>query len=281
MDMTAQSGQQIFKTGSQTYYNSSLFFPKKIREDVTTLYAFVRVADDFVDSNPQDSASFYRFKSDYDLLMKEQDVETWEHTQTLKNFVALSKKYEFKPAWAEAFLQSMEWDLLNKQYLVFDDTDAYIYGSANVVGLFMAKIMGLPEQSYDGAESLGWAFQYINFIRDICEDVTLNRCYFPKTELKKYNLEAPLSYESVMGNQENFTKFVRAQLNYYSLRQKEAEKTFKFIPYRYRVAVKTASDMYAWTGQQIFNNPMVIFETKVKPSKRKIILSGLRNLVGV
>jgi 15-cis-phytoene synthase len=275
------SGQKIFQQGSQTYYNSSLFFPKAIRDEVTVLYAFVRVADDFVDSNPQDNTSFYRFKSDYEQLMKGMDVETWEHTPTLKAFVELSKKYDFNPRWAEAFLQSMEWDLLDKQYLVFDDTDAYIYGSANVVGLFMAKIMNLPERSYDGAESLGWAFQYINFIRDISEDITLNRCYFPKTELKKYGLEAPLSYESIMGNQENFKQFIRAQLNYYSLRQKDAEATFKYIPFRYRIAVKTASDMYAWTGQQIYNDPMVIYKTKVKPSKRKILLSGLRNLVGV
>jgi len=43
-----------FKQGSRTYFNSSLFFPRKIRRDVFALYGFVRIADNFVDSVPQD-----------------------------------------------------------------------------------------------------------------------------------------------------------------------------------------------------------------------------------
>jgi len=53
---------QIFKTGSKTYFNSSLFFPKNVREDVFIFYAWVRVADNFVDSIPQDRDGFYTFQ---------------------------------------------------------------------------------------------------------------------------------------------------------------------------------------------------------------------------
>ena len=50
----------IFKKGSRTYFYSSLFFPNGVRGDVFRLYAFVRRADDFVDSIPQQKEKFYK-----------------------------------------------------------------------------------------------------------------------------------------------------------------------------------------------------------------------------
>ena len=50
IDRTLQS---IFRAGSRTYYYSTLFFPPEVKQDVFTLYSFVRVADDYVDSVPQ------------------------------------------------------------------------------------------------------------------------------------------------------------------------------------------------------------------------------------
>ncbi|MEM3950161.1 squalene/phytoene synthase family protein, partial [Saccharolobus sp.] len=60
-----QKLNEIFKKGSITYYNSSYFFPPKVREDVTKLYAFVRVFDDLVDSVPQKVEEFYNLRKLY------------------------------------------------------------------------------------------------------------------------------------------------------------------------------------------------------------------------
>ena len=59
--MASNEQKEIFKQGSTTYYLSSLFFPKKIRDDVFTLYAFVRVADDYVDNIPAQQKEFFVF----------------------------------------------------------------------------------------------------------------------------------------------------------------------------------------------------------------------------
>jgi len=64
-DNTPTDPESIFQKGSTTYYHSTKLFPTKIRKDVTTLYCFVRVVDDFVDAVPQDLESFNNFKSDY------------------------------------------------------------------------------------------------------------------------------------------------------------------------------------------------------------------------
>ena len=52
---------ETFRNGSTTYFNSSRFFPETVRRDVFALYGFVRVADNFVDSVPQDADGFYEF----------------------------------------------------------------------------------------------------------------------------------------------------------------------------------------------------------------------------
>ena len=57
--------KRIFKNGSKTYYYSSFFFPPNVKEDVFKLYSFVRKADDYVDSVPQQKQEFYSFKARY------------------------------------------------------------------------------------------------------------------------------------------------------------------------------------------------------------------------
>jgi len=53
----------IFKEGSKTYFYSSVFFPTYTKKDVFSLYGFVRKADNFVDSIPQNINGFYEFKN--------------------------------------------------------------------------------------------------------------------------------------------------------------------------------------------------------------------------
>ena len=51
----------------------------------------------------------------------------------------------------------------------------------------------------------------------------------------------------------------------------ESRKGFKHIPYKCRVPIKTAANMYRWTAKKIENNPMIVFDRKVKPTKFKIL----------
>ena len=57
--------REIFKKGSKTYFNSSIFFPRGVREDVFILYGFVRIVDNFVDDLPQDPDGFFEFRRLY------------------------------------------------------------------------------------------------------------------------------------------------------------------------------------------------------------------------
>jgi 15-cis-phytoene synthase len=270
--MTKENVQkEIFKRGSKTYFNSSVFFPRSVREDVFALYSFVRIADDFVDASPQDPEGFYAFRQQY-----RQALEGGESGNLIiDSFIDLLEKRKFDPQWVEAFFASMEMDLTVKVYPKIEDTLRYIYGSAEVIGLFMANIMRLPEESYHAAKMLGRAMQFINFIRDIDEDNRLGRTYLPLSDSKLHSLEK----EHVIEHVGEFSRFIHEQIDLYKLWQQEAEKGFRFIPRRYLIPIKTASNMYKWTAEQICNNPLVVFERKVKPSKARIVLQIVKNSV--
>ena len=144
----------------------------------------------------------------------------------------------------------------------------------------MAKILDLPKKSYDHAKFLGRGMQYINFIRDIHEDDKLNRIYFPRNELQSFDLDN-LNYDYVIKHQESFTLFINKQLERYCGWQEWAELGYHYIPRRYLIPIKTASEMYKWTGRKIQDDPFLIYKLKVKPMISQIVVNTLINIVDV
>ena len=261
----------IFKKASITYYNSSLLFPREIRRDVTKLYAFVRVFDDLVDSVPQKVKEFYTLR---ELYYKELDNGSSGNV-VLSNFVELMRRRGFKEEWVEAFLNSMESDIKKKVYYTIDETLSYMWGSAEVVGLMMMKILNLRDEAAHYARMLGRAMQYLNFIRDVREDMEMGRQYLPVNEMKEFNVS------SLLECNEAFKEFMRFNLERYFSFQKEAERGYHMIPSRYLIAVKTAADMYKWTARRIMADPCVVHRMKVRPKRRRVLAQGLYNFLGV
>ena len=264
----------IFKQGSKTYFYSSIFFPTYLKKDVFSLYGFVRKADNLVDSIPQDIKGFYDFKEKYYSAINGKKTDDI----IINSFIELADRKKFNPEWTDSFLNSMEKDITKNNYESIDETIDYMYGSAEVIGLYMAKIMSLPNEALYHAKYLGRSMQYINFIRDIAEDLTLGRVYMPEDEMKKFGIKK-LDYEYVKKNSNSFISFIHNQLNYYSKWQKIAEEGYKYIPKRYLIPIKTASEMYNWTASQIYKDPFVIYCKKLKPRIKQIFTTTLLNMI--
>jgi phytoene synthase len=287
----------IFKSGSTTYFYSSLFFPKNVKKDVYTLYAFVRTADNFVDAVPQNADRFYSFQSSVVLGLSRNQKSG---NEIIDGYLDLSVRHGFDPEWTTAFLDAMESDLhwpkdaegvpLPK-FQTYADLQKYMYGSAEVIGLMMAKMLKLPEVSFACAQKQGEAMQLINFIRDIKEDLEMGRIYFPKedfaTTYPHTVLHGNLSAAKLLRRaqaakpptEKSYENFIRLQLDRYFALQKDADTGYRFIPRAYRIPIRTAAAMYRWTAAQIEKNPYIIWDKKVKPRPQRVILSFLKNLV--
>ncbi|MBP9700372.1 phytoene/squalene synthase family protein [Candidatus Woesebacteria bacterium] len=271
--MVPTESAHLFKKGSKTFFTSSIFFPKSTREEITILYGFVRKADDLVDQIPQDKKGFHAFVASYRAALKGKPVSD----PVIKAFVTLAKEKQFPEEWTESFLSAMEQDLSIKQYATIVDTQRYIYGSADVIGLFVAKILKLPKEAYATAQMLGKSFQFLNFIRDVQEDVELGRQYFPSQDLEKFGL-SNLSQHEIQSKPDRFKKFMTFQLSRYTSWQDQAEAGFKYLPKKYLVPIKTASDLYKWTASVIAHDPFIVYQKKVKPTKVRILWTVVKNV---
>ena len=80
-------------------------FPKKNQKDVTTLYSFVRIADNYVDAVPQDLEGFTNFKNSYYSALKGEKTSN----TVIENFIELSNRMNFEQEWVDSFLESMKW----------------------------------------------------------------------------------------------------------------------------------------------------------------------------
>ena len=275
--MSGEIQAQVFKAGSTTYFNSSLFFPPAMRAEVFALYGFVRVADNFVDAVPQEAEAFWRFVARY--------RAAWAGTPAddaiIDDFTALARRLEFDPAWTDAFLASMAADLTQRLYRTEAEMLEYVYGSAEVIGLYMAKIMRLPAEAQFAAQRLGRAMQVINFIRDAAEDAGLGRRYLPLERDGVRLLDVPddwlPSRAWAQAHPGEWTGFLRGHLERYAAWQAEAEAGYRYIPRRPRMAVRTAGDMYNWTARKIAADPFVVFARQVKPQRARIVAQALWN----
>lgn len=274
----------IFKRGSRTYYWSSLFFPKSIRNDIFRLYSFVRVADNYVDQIPADVESFRELQACYTQLY-DKTFDDWEVlpsddvlVRVVKNMCYVAHTYGFERSWIDDFLAAMESDLHHTPPQTLDESLHYVYGSAEVIGLMMARILGVSESAHEAAMVQGRAMQWINFIRDINEDNDLGRLYFPTNEIYNAGL-TDLTKASALANPQAFHTFVTTQLDHYAVWQQAAQQGAHAIPRRSRIAVRIAADGYAWTARAIRKHPERIYSLKLRPSKIRLLAYAARRII--
>jgi glycosyltransferase involved in cell wall biosynthesis len=153
---------------------------------------------------------------------------------------------------------------------------SYLYGSPEVIGLMLAKIFKVEKAAYPAAKKLGKAMQLINFIRDIDEDNKLGRVYFTQKDLSTFGLK-DLKYSTTHNNPEGFKKFVHFQIAKYHQINNQGKKGYQYLPFELLTPVKTATNMYEWTAQQIQNDPFIVYRKKVKPPVSHIIYQLGRN----
>jgi len=182
------SSKLVTKTYSTSFSLATKMLYKSIRGDIYNIYGFVRFADEIVDSfhDYDKEALFNRFSDDLELSLKNKI----SLNPILNSFQHTFHKYNIDKVLVDAFMKSMRLDLHKTDYLTEEEYKAYIYGSADVVGLMCLKVfVNGDDVKYnelkDTAMALGSAFQKVNFLRDLKADFEgLDRTYFPNTDLK-------------------------------------------------------------------------------------------------
>jgi 15-cis-phytoene synthase len=173
----------ITRCYSTSFFWASLFFEKEVRKAIFNIYGFVRFADEIVDTFQgfDQQALLDCFTEDLDRAL----AEGVSLNPVLHSFAFTVREYDIDSEHIRTFLRSMQYDLSKGRYVTPTEIGEYIHGSAEVVGLMCLKVFckGDPEmyrRLEPHAISLGAAFQKVNFLRDLYDDMErLDRRYFP------------------------------------------------------------------------------------------------------
>jgi phytoene synthase len=176
---------------SKTYYFSTRLFPQEVRPHVHALYAFMRYADEIVDS-PHDlplDAQLSALES-FEAETMAAVAGEWVPNPVLRAFANTVLLRGIGPGLIEAFMRSMKMDTSVFRYQRYEDLAVYTYGSAAVVGLMMCRVVGVTDRRADvHAETLGVAMQLTNFLRDVGEDWRRGRVYIPLEDLERFRYD--------------------------------------------------------------------------------------------
>ena len=190
-DVTFLCSKLVTKNYSTSFSLATKMLSTSIRAHIYNIYGFVRFADEIVDTFHEYPKAdlLNKFESDYYVAL-EQGISL---NPILNAFVHTVKRFHITDDLVQAFLKSMRDDLTKKEYTSEEEYKAYIYGSADVVGLMCLRVfVDGNEEEYERlkepAMRLGSAFQKVNFLRDLKDDIEgLNRSYFPNVDLTALN----------------------------------------------------------------------------------------------
>jgi len=239
---------------STSFSYATSLLDKNHRDAIYAIYGFVRFADEIVDSFHEWNKEFLLEKFEQDLnLALELGISL---NPVLHSFQLVVKKYGISEEYISAFLTSMKFDLDKKKYQTKSEADQYIYGSADVVGLMCLRIFcDGNDKEFDRLKSpamkLGSAFQKVNFLRDLKNDLeNLGRNYFPglnqqkfdettkKQIIKEINTDFDIAYQGIKMLPADSKLAVLVAYFYYKslLKKLEITPTNKILTTRIRIS---------------------------------------------
>jgi phytoene/squalene synthetase len=188
-NVSKECSKAVTNAYSTSFSLATKMLSDSIRQDIYNIYGFVRFADEIVDTfHEYDKEKLFKnFERDMEAAL----LDKISLNPILNSFQETYHKYGIDKHLVDSFMDSMRLDLHKKDYLTEEEYRAYIYGSADVVGLMCLKVFvkGDSEKYEDLKESamhLGSAFQKVNFLRDLKADFEdLSRTYFPNTDLSQ------------------------------------------------------------------------------------------------
>lgn len=191
-NLSVEVSKMTTRKYSTSFSMGIYFLDNCLRDAIYSIYGFVRLADEIVDS-------FEGFDKRHLLAKFKEETYTAIESKIslnpiLNSFQHAVHKYNIGMELIETFMNSMEMDLEKIDYTP-EKYEKYILGSAEVVGLMCLHVFtGGNQAEYEKmkpyAMKLGAAFQKINFLRDLKDDYQLlGRSYFPNVDLTQFNCE--------------------------------------------------------------------------------------------
>lgn len=268
-----QTASLVIRRYSTSFGLAARLLGPAVRQPVENIYALVRVADEIVDGGAEeaglDPVVAARLLDEFERDTERTIEEGYSANLVVHAFAATARATGFGAELTAPFFASMRADLTATEHNQAS-FEAYVYGSAEVVGLMCLRVFVRDtDRVYTaaelatletGARALGSAFQKVNFLRDLAADVqTLGRSYFPGIDVSDFRED-----------QKN------ALLDEIDAELELAGRSVPLLPSSSRRAVATAQGLFAELSRRLRAAPAAsLLTTRVRvpdPIKLRIAL---------
>jgi len=202
LEMAYSVCRHIARSAAKNFYYGIVVLPRRKRNALSAVYAFMRRCDDIADDNTLSADDRHNKLAEWldkahraMAALPTDDPVLLALTDAQRNYqipIGLLDQLAFGTAADLSHVQeSPAGAALTARYETFEELRQYCYGVASVVGLVCIKIFGYRDPAAEAlAERCGLAFQLTNIIRDVKEDAAVGRVYFPRVDLAKFGLAA-------------------------------------------------------------------------------------------
>ena len=277
----ANGARRVLRRYSSSFFIVTRFLPREKRRAVEAIYAAVRYPDEIVDTfklSPAERLARLNLWSD----AYERSLEYTTLREALADgvpvfaaaFGHVVRQYGIPREYYRSFLDAMKRDAEPEPFRTLDDLiESYVYGSAIVVGYFLAYVYGPSERSefsraLRASRNLGIALQLTNFLRDVGDDKGRGRLYLPIDVLSSEGLTPHTLYhpQNATAVRRALGRFARIAEEYYA----EAERDLGAFSRDCVPAIKACIEVYRALNRRLDASDRSLYHRESVPLMEKL-----------
>ena len=280
-----RQARAVMRAYTTSFFIVSRFLPAAKRAEVEAVYAAVRYPDEIVDTFPLARAEQLKKLDEWGDAYEASLAAASISEALLKgvpcflaSFTRVVRERGIPPEYYRAFLDAMRRDAAPRPFETLADLiDHYIYGSAVVVGYFLAYVYGASAtenfpRALRSARALGIALQLTNFLRDVGEDKRRGRLYLPLGMLRAEGINAAgaeeLDLEDARQRRalaQSLRVLAAIAESYYA----DAERDLDAFAPDCRTAIRACISVYRRLNERIGQSPDAVSRRESVPAREK------------
>jgi len=250
------------------------FLPREKRRAVYAAYAFCRVADDIADDGGAN------VREELDAWQRELDACYAGHPTHVIT-IALADALARYPIPKEAFVDLIDGcrqDIVKSRYETFDELLHYCHLVATSISSISLEIFGYRnDRARDYGRNLATALQLTNVTRDVGDDLSRDRIYLPREELRRFGV----TEEDIIARRESepMRQLIEFQIARAERYFNDAEPLLAELDFDARFGVLLMGGIYATVLSKLRKDPLVVIRKRLSLTKlQKVMVVGTRML---